>query len=245
MSPSEAQLRAALREGAGRGLDADAIIAKAERYRRARRQRLINGAAAAAVVCVFVGGGSWLAARTGDEQGGGSSGSAAHGAARTAVAQPPAAGGGVAAPSARETSAPSATAPVPGCPPTAKPVAVPDTGTTGRAAALLPTGLSAITACGYSPDSARLQHSKVFTGATANGLAARLNRGSVSPVPSSRQCSTGTHHARRLVLFATAATGARPKTVQVTVRCTGVVATNGAVARYLPDLPRSLSPLVR
>ncbi len=73
MSPSESQLRAALREGSRTGVDAGVIIANAERQRRARRQR-INYAAAAVVAAAFVGVGGTLLATlgSGDEQGGGS-----------------------------------------------------------------------------------------------------------------------------------------------------------------------------
>lgn len=53
MSPSEEQLRAALREGEGPGLDAGVIASRAESWRRehrARRTRLLASAAAAVVV---------------------------------------------------------------------------------------------------------------------------------------------------------------------------------------------------
>lgn len=50
MSPSEDQLRAALRHGEGDGLSAAGIIARAEDHRRQRRTRLLSVAAAVVVV---------------------------------------------------------------------------------------------------------------------------------------------------------------------------------------------------
>ena len=50
MSPSESELRAALRAGDGEGVDADAVITRARGARHARRMRL--GSIAAAVIAV-------------------------------------------------------------------------------------------------------------------------------------------------------------------------------------------------
>jgi hypothetical protein len=50
MSPTEFDLRAALRDGEGDGLDPDAVVDRAEAYRRQRRARVLGGLASAAVV---------------------------------------------------------------------------------------------------------------------------------------------------------------------------------------------------
>jgi hypothetical protein len=249
VSPTESQLRAALQEGAGRGLDADAIIARAERYRRARRQRITNIAAAAAVVCVFVGGGTWFAVSNSDnEQSGNASGGAAlapdegHKAPRRqATARPaPRPAPSRPAPSPAASFGTSATAAA--CPTKARPISVPAAASTGTD--LFPEQPSAITACGYVTD-ARVRHRAVLHGAVAQHVATTLDNGSTTPVGSDNGCPVGSNRGRRILLFAVGTDGARAKPVQVTVRCANVVATNGQVARYLPNLPDALSPLVR
>ena len=101
MSPTENDLRAALHDGEGDGVDPNRIIFRAQRERAARRSKLLNAAAAVIVVVGIGGGGAWLLAQgNGDEKasnsgaaGGGNSaaldhGTSAYGAARAPGAAP-------------------------------------------------------------------------------------------------------------------------------------------------------------
>lgn len=254
MSPTEAQLRAALHEGEGARIDAGRIIAAAERHRRARRQRLTNLAAAASVVAVLgLGGGLVALTRSGSEQGGSSAGTAA-GRAPMAGAQPAsspahasgagAAGGAGNGGSGSAAGGVSANASAVGCPATPGSVAVQASTRADRAAPLLSARPATITACGYSPQTARVVHRTVLESASASRLVAALNNGSVAPVFSNRACPAKAG-ATRLTLLATTADGRRAKAVHVRVSCPNVVATNGTAVRYWPDLPSELKPLVR
>ena len=148
MSPSESQLRAALREGEKGGIDAGVIIANAERYRRARRQR-VTYAAVAVVVAAFVGVGGTLLAGSGssDETAGGSAGTAAAGggAAYRNMSKRP--GASSAAPS-RATGGLGPASGVATCPSTPARLSAAGAGRR-HGGQLLPAGVSSITACGY------------------------------------------------------------------------------------------------
>lgn len=238
MSPNEAQLRAALREGAGKGVDADLIIANAERYRRARRQR-ITYAAAAVVVAAFVGIGGTLLANSGSggESAGSDAGRAAGGrapAARPSTASVPGPAQG------RFGAAPKAAA----CPPAPTRVVAPVGTGPAQAGRLLPTGVSTITACAY-PAGGRQVRTAVLTGARAQALATTLNDGAGTPTAPLRSCSASDQRAARIALLAADADGRRVPTVHVTVRCAHAVATNGLATRYLATVPAELDRLVR
>ncbi|HEY8300291.1 MAG TPA: hypothetical protein VIG48_00185 [Jatrophihabitans sp.] len=243
MSPSESQLRAALREGAGRGVDADLIIAKAERHRRVRRQR-ITYAAAAVVVTACVGvGGTLLAHHGSSGDTTGSNDSAAGGAAAASAARSNA---------PRAASTPAASSPragglaepkVAACPPPPSRAVVP-VGPGVARGPLLPPRVSTITACSYQAGT-RAPRSVVLDGVQAQSLATALNHGSVTPTQHPRSCTAADDRGGQVSLLAADANGRRAKTVLVTVRCSRAVATNGAATRYLDPVPPVLNRLVR
>lgn len=82
MSPTENDLRAALRDGEGDGIDPDRIIFRVRQQRAALRTKIVNVAATVLVVA-GLGGGGWLLARVGggDEEAKSASNGAARGAA--------------------------------------------------------------------------------------------------------------------------------------------------------------------
>ncbi|HVU91285.1 MAG TPA: hypothetical protein VHC23_03580, partial [Jatrophihabitans sp.] len=64
MSPSEKDLRAALRHGEGDGLDVGQIIQRGQQARARRRTQLLSGASAAVLVA-GIGAGAWALGRAG------------------------------------------------------------------------------------------------------------------------------------------------------------------------------------
>jgi hypothetical protein len=252
MSPSESQLRAALREGEGERLDAGLLIANANRARRERRRR-INQLAGATLVVGVVGVGFTALARGGsDDQGGGSSSSGGRAAALRSSA--PAAGGvagGVGGggqsahqPAKSAVPAPGGNyAPARSCPSVPTHIALPAGVTQDEASGpLLPTDAAAIRACGY-PSGAQ-GGSVVLQATRASALAATINSAPTRPGRTLRTCAkderTGT-----VELLAVDGTGRPVRPVVVTIACPQAVATNGMATRYFTVAPALLRNLLR
>jgi len=250
MSPSESQLRAALHEGEGEGLDAGLLIAHGNRLRRQRRRR-INQIAVATVVVGVVGVGFTVLSGNGsnDEAGSSTSGGSAALQRSSAPAGGSAGGGGAhAAPPHRGQTAPSAAASgnysfVGGCPSVPTHIALP-TGVTQDEASgpLLPSDASAIRACGY-PGGTRSQ-TLVLQSTRASALAATINSAPITPSRTVRICTknqlTGT-----VELLAVDGAGRRSKPVVITIASPNAVATNGMATRYFAVAPPVLRNLLR
>lgn len=249
MSPSEAQLRAALHEGEGQGLDAGLLIAHASRVRRERRRR-INQAAAATLAVGVLGAGFTLlvGGGYGDQAGGGTSASQ-----RTTAAGSAAGGYGPMQKSPRSTAHLRAAVPSPqfgagsaatvSCPSVPDRIGLPAGVTPDEAAGpLVPADATAIRACGY-PGGTRARAALV-QGRSATALAATVNS---APITSRRVLRTCTKDAPSgtVELFAVDGAGRQAKPVVVTVACPEAVATNGLATRYLPVAPKLLTDLLR
>ena len=249
MSPSEFDLRAALREGEGDGIDAGRLIANANRIRRDRRRRINTGLGIAAVVGVL----GTFGALIGTSGGGGDStagGSAASrqdfGAAATRPSSNAAAHG-------RDTSL----APVPSppgrrshgmtaqagraCP--ATPVHIMRPGAISTADnRLFPAHLAAISACAY-PASGTTVGGAFVTGAAAQSLARALDSAPAVPAPSG---ACGAPFAGRgtvqLQVYDSSGTALAP--VTVVPSCNQAKVTNGTVTKYPRRLPAPLPELL-
>lgn len=243
MSPSESQLRAALHEGEGQGLDAGLLIVHANRLRRERRRR-INQVAGATLVVGVVGAGFGLLTGGGsNDQAGGSSGGSA--TVRQQASRAAGVGGGAYG-SAKVVPAPASSAnySVAGsCPSVPDHIALPEGVTKDEASGpLLPRDAAAIHACGY-PNGTRAR-TLVLRSAQASALAATLDAAPITPGRAVRSCTndepTGT-----VELLAVDSAGRRAKPVVITVVCPNAVATNGVATRYLTVAPAVLRDLLR
>jgi hypothetical protein len=251
MSPSEAQLRAALHEGEGQGVDAGLVIVQANRVRRERRRRvnqIAGGVVVVGAVCagfVLVSGGG-----SGDQAGSSMQNGSLGGGARQATTAAAGAGGGggagqsaVPAHGSAGTPAPSAFSLARTCPSVPDHIALPAGVTRDEASGpLLPVDATGIRACGY-PGGAR-SRSVLLQQDQARSLAASVNSAPITPNRVVRTCGkdqvTGT-----VELLATDGTGRHAKPVVITVACPDAVATNGLATRYLPVAPQVLRRLLR
>jgi hypothetical protein len=231
MSPNESQLRAALRDGEGRSLDVDAVVAGAVRVRRARRQRITSVAGAVVIVAGVATGGALL---FGHGSGGGAAGSAAtYGLSRSA--QP---AGGHATRYAQEPAASAAAARIP-CPasqPRLMPPGGGGSGLFGGNGALFGRSVSVVKVCGYPSG-----RSVVLTGARARAVVTSMESASKSRIP--RQCPDSTTGvSASLAVYAVDASGNPSRVVTVTLGCRGLL-TNGTAVRYAWSPPPLLSSL--
>ncbi len=247
MTPSESQLRAALRDGEGQALDVDSVVAGAARLHRARRQRLASVAGAVIVV-----GGIGVGVVAVGRDGSGGPDTAL--AQRTAGATPatPAAGTGSRAGTAPRTRARAASMPADAagtaiaCPAHAPRLAAPGGGGTGGfggSDALYAAPISAAKVCAYLDGADGVATTQVLTGAQAAELATSLEQ-----APSSRrrrECPNSTSEAGgpTLVIYALDAAGHRLRVVTASLGCPGLV-TNGTATRYFWSPPTSLADLV-
>lgn len=237
MSPSEFDLRAALREGEGDGLDPDRVIARGVAHRAQRRSRLINTAAAVVLVAGLGVGGAALI-KSGDS-GSGSSSSAGGARAASSSGSSAAAGGQVTksdqSAGAREpvAAAPTAAArAVPGCPAEYPRTLLP-TGSATKSPLFAEPVLYAVV-CSYGPPTAATVPSRiVLVGARAADLVSRLEHASLTFTP--RPCPTVLASRRSaLAIIGVTAAGTRLPVVTTVVDSSAcnLQATNGIAVRY-------------
>ena len=251
MSPSEFDLRAALREGEGDGdgIDAGSLIANANRIRRERRRRINTGLGIAAVVGVL----GTFGALIGTLGGGGESAGGESAASKQVVA------GAASRPSGDDAAYGRAhtLAPVPSppgrpshgvtaqagraCP--ATPVHIMRPGAISTADdRLFPADLAAISACAY-PASGTTVGGAFVTGAAAQSLARALDSAPAVPAPSG---ACGAPFAGRgtvqLQVYDSSGTALAP--VTVVPDCNQAKVTNGTVTKYPRHLPAPLPELL-
>lgn len=224
MSPSEFDLRDALRDGEGDGLNPDVMIASALQIRRTRRTRM--GAIAASVVAVgLIGAGTtqWI-----------HSTSSVHAADSAGTAKTTFGAAGASMPNAADaTSGGGARNPGPqptGCPATVPRLAIPGgggSGLFGSGGPLFSGTVTQIRVCGYPQGAAPT--SVLITGNDAAALATSLN--AAPRTPKNSVCPFNSAGTGQLVLLATTADGQALPPVVATMHCTWTV-TNGTAVRY-------------
>jgi hypothetical protein len=253
VSPNEFQLRAALREGEGDGVNAAEVIARAHELRQRRRVRYTSVAAIAVVVTgIGVAGGLALNSSGSDKS---SSSAVSQNAAGGSAAATPAApstsqsqgANGYAVNGAPPGSAASAAA-VP-CPAALPQLAPPASGGGG---ALFAGPVTAVKICAYPQAGGAAVTgrdgkpvSTVLTGAQAATLAASLNGASKSRTPA--PCPLyRTADGRALVLYAVSPDGSAlpPVTATVAQNPCNLPVTNGRAVRYNWTPPAYLDPFV-
>lgn len=249
MSPSESQLRAALRAGEGQPVDAELVIAHARTVRHNRRVRV--GSIAAAVIAV-AGIGTGIAALNGDGT------SSPHDTAGGAIA-----GDKAAAPEATGPRGAPGTAGTAGaaggshggdngaasCPDEPIRLMLPGGGGTGQfggSGPLFAGPVDSIRACGYAAASLggriELTGSTVLLGRDAADVATSLNAAAVTR--SRETCPLPVGPVRELVLYPVASSGAELAPVVVTYNGCGPWATNGTAVRYDWTPPAATSALL-
>lgn len=229
MSPSEADLRAALSDGDGEGAgpNVDVVIATARAQRGRRRTRLLGGLAVAAVVAGLgfgvaqLGGGGSQNSSNGASVAGAAAGGAAHGAAKSPASAPYAGPPGAGTP----------------CPSSAPRYALAGGGSPGQfgsGGALFDKQVSALVVCAYSSGIASGTPARVVL----HGSAAQQVVTSVEHA--AKQPSTGScplyrlAGARQLALIGVAADGttATAVTAPLGVPSCAARVTNGTAIRY-------------
>lgn len=254
MSPTESDLRAALSDGEGDGVDADRLIASGRARQAQRRTHLVT---TAAIVIVVAGAGTGIAALA---RGGGSSGdkisnqslqndrAAAGGASAPTAAQPSSAAGS----SNGEKAADAAG----GCPATLPRYALPGGGSPGQFGSdgpLFSKPVRSVIVCSYgtmlsgsapASASATVPGRVELTGSQATRLAASLNAAAAAPRPSCAR--TDKSVARELAIIGIAADGSQVGTVTATSAPTGCTdqVTNGTAVRYNWTPPSDLQPIL-
>lgn len=257
MSPTERDLRAALRAGEGDDLDVDHVVAGGRSARAQRRSRIMNTTAAAVVVAGVATGGALLAggghggtsksngAATADR--GGAYSAPAGSSAASGKAGPPAAAG--AAGSGTAGSGRSAAAMgLPTCPASLPRYLIPGTSvpSTGAAGGALFSGpVATAVVCSYgslatsnAPPPTRV----VLTGADATTLATSLEN--AAPVRPKVMCpQIRSADERELMIIGVAADGSVVGRVTTTINrpACDVRVTNGKAVRYAWSPPPSLA----
>ena len=244
MSPSEHELRAALSDGEGPGLDVNAIVGNAIAYRRQRRARVLGGVSVAAIVAGIGVAGGFLISSSGN----GSSASSADGAAlngtNSAATVPAApsngAGGG--------KNADGAVA----CPAALPSVKTPAPSAKNATGALFPSQVQSVVLCRYGT-AANLGANVTYA---ANG-GAELSGRQASDLVQSFETASSTPpgvcpHFRtqgqpqKFVVFGVNSAGTRTDPVVATVGdnpCQTVI-TNGTAVRYSWTPPNGLASLL-
>jgi hypothetical protein len=241
MSPNEFQLRAALREGEGDGVNAAEVIARAHELRQHRRVRYTSVAAIAVVVTgIGVGGGLALNASSSDQRSGSSlsrnaaGGSAAANPTTPGASQSQGSSGYSVGAGRVDTRASAAAVPCPAALPQLAPPA------SGGGDPLFAGPVAAVKICAYpqaggAPVTGRdgTPVSTVLTGAQATALAASLNGATKSRTPS--PCPLyRTADGRALVFYAVSPDGSTlpPVTATVAQNPCNLPVTNGRAVRY-------------
>lgn len=221
MSPSEADLRAALRDGEGDGFSADRVVIAAQRRRAQRRTRLLTTAASVVVVAA-IGGGITAIARSGSNDQSGAS------------------NGGAKGPLAERSAAVAGT-PVPaygrsvtylGCPATFPHYELPGGGSPGQFGSNSALFSKPVTAAVVCFDSSKLQPVTLARAQQAARLAESLE--SASPRPNPALCPLKPA-LPTLAIVGYAVDGSVVGTVTATPSrgCSGgAVVTNGTAVRY-------------
>jgi hypothetical protein len=247
MSPTESQLRQALREGEGDGVDAGLLIANANRIRRERRRRINAGIGVAAVVGVLGSFALLIGTRaTQEEAGGGSAATrSAPGDQAYRATSNGGAAGGAAGRSARASAVPSPPGayhgtPAPSCPRT--PVHVKRSG--GSSGSLVPAGVSSISACAYRPDGTTVAGALV-TQRAATEFADSLNAAPHRPARAAGPCVAPFDGRGSVQLRVYDSHGTLVGPLTVVPDCHQAKVTNGAVTRYPRHLPPPLPRLLR
>ncbi len=246
MSPSEFDLRAALREGDGdvRPPDADAIIARAEGIRRSRRVRFAQ-LAAAVVVTGLVGVGAVALRAGGHTSGAGSSANLGESAGQQYSARSdgtPAAGVAAPVPSAAGNDAAAGTGAA-ACPATPPRLAAPGGGGTGQFGGDGPMFAGApasVTVCVYR--SGAVTGTGTVTGRDAAEVATTLNAAATRNTASCPVPSEATRGAQ-ILLLGSAADGTPLPMVLGQLSCPNFT-TNGTSVRYLWTPPQRVRALV-
>ncbi len=242
MSPSEFDLRAALREGEGDGVDAGRLIANAARIRSERHRRINTGLGIAAVVGVIGTAGALIGTNVSNNESAGGTG-----AARTqAVA------GGAVSGNATVVPAPAPSRAVrhggndrstPACPATPVHVLRPG-GTTTADHNLFPADVGAISACGY-PAKGTTIGGAFLTGTAAQAMARALDSAPERPADRHGNCVAPFDGRGTVQLRVYDASGTAGAPVTVAPDCTQAKVTNGTVTKYPRHLPAPLPSLLR
>lgn len=256
MSPSEFDLRAALRDGEGDGVNVERVIAGAQAQRARHRTWLLSAAAAVVVAgvgtgsAVVWGGGSGAGPHAESAASGASHGSipGLAGPAHTTTRGSVAAGPEQPAPSPNSAASIAATAT---CPSTYPHYLLPggsSPGQFGSDGPLFSKPVVALVVCGYGTpqEAANLKPPArpgrlVFTGSQATQLAASLEN--ASKTPGTESCA-GTPN--ELAMVGVSADGTTGGTITTTVTDTGcdVQITNGTAVRYNWQPPSKIAPVI-
>ncbi|HEV7206434.1 MAG TPA: hypothetical protein VGN18_17645 [Jatrophihabitans sp.] len=241
MSPSEFDLRAALRDGEGDGVDVDRVVALGSARRAERRSRILTAAAAVVVVGALGTGGAFAF-----RGGGGDSGGSAAGKAASSFTAPKADSLGSSA--AGGAAEPRVAAPLPVPCPVEYPRTLLPTGPATRTA-LFAEPVSSMVVCSYgSPRAATPPVRLALVGLRATDLADRLEN--ASRTPRALPCPSVTDAQRTaLVIIGVTAAGRPLPAVTTTVdgAACNLQATNGLAVRYdwkpPPELLQGLAEL--
>lgn len=255
MSPSEFDLRSALRDGEGDGdggVEVEALIATGDARRAQRRVQLLSSAAVVVFVAAAGTGGAllWGNGGNGHDSGGGS---------QQQLSRVSAANGGAAHPSSSEPAASGAAS---GCPEALPRHLLPGgagPGRSGSAAPLFTKPVASIVVCSYGitkqsvhqtpPIPARL----VLTGSQAQQLRSSLENAARTP-PRTACPAILRADQRELAIIGVTAGGTRLTSITTTLNAVPcqVTVTNGTALRYgwspppaLTEILRSLTPRLR
>ena len=257
MSPSEDQLRAALRAGEGGSPDPDVIIGHALQVKHVRRQRQVRLVSVAAAVILVGGLGVGLTAlnRSGDRGSAGSradsatmyndsAGSAVSGTTVPVVPGPAsiAVGTGAAAGGAAGGAGTGGGVdPTDACPATPVRYALPGGGGTdqfGAGGSLFSGSVASIVVCRYSSTTdSPLLSAQTFTGTDAQRAASALDA-----APSTQSAELFCRTLLTIELIPTGTDGTAMTPISVTGQCTTAMVTNGTAVRYVPLNLYGLAP---
>ena len=250
MSPSEADLRAALREGEGDGVDANDIIWSVRHTRARRRSMLLSAAAAVIVVAATAAGVTALVHGAGSPNG--ASGAAAQGNGN---------GGGTAAAGSSSTSVPARTHPQPALPgggarepgmeiaPRCGVLGGPASPGRARASgSLVPGPVREFFVCAYSnfppPSPAMPPHVRI-TGPAARQIAESLRKLTANSMPPDcPEVSSSGNTAINLLPISPTGRQLPDITVKIGLPACATTVTNGPITRYGWRLPPSVKALL-
>jgi hypothetical protein len=260
VSPSEAQLRAALQDGEGDSdaPDATALISHAVRVRRDRHRRITSIAGGVAVVAVIgVGLTALVTSGQGSESagsGGSTADSALKGGAAGVVAHAPAqrpqdssgrsaesrrSAGSAPLPHAYVTSGAASSASRLKCPATADRLMSPGGGGSGQFGSsdpLFAQKVAAMRICAYPQRVGARTQTKTYDAAEARQIASELD--AAPDTRPSASCPANTDYAGGEIEFlAVNAKGEAMKPVVLTLACQASQATNGTAVRYVITVP--------